>query len=70
MRPVLKGVPVEGYNLHPYGTTPSFVQMDEINTKSVLAAALDYWGRGFIVTPLRGQAPLARALDGERPERG
>jgi hypothetical protein len=49
---------LEGYNLHPDGTTPSFIHLDEINTMSVLEAAIDYQGRGFIVTPLRGKRPI------------
>jgi hypothetical protein len=65
MRPVKKGVPVEGYNLHPDGTTPSFIHLDEINTKSLLEAALDYRGRGFVVTSLRGKRPVL----GRWPER-
>ena len=32
---------MEHYNLHTDGTTPSFRKLDEINTKSVLEAALD-----------------------------
>jgi hypothetical protein len=49
---------LEGYNLQPDGTMPSFSNLDEINTMSVLEAALDYQGRGFIVTPLRGKRPI------------
>jgi Bifunctional DNA primase/polymerase, N-terminal len=49
---------LQGYNLHPDGTMPSFIHLDEINTKSVLEAAIDYQGRGFIVTPLRGKRPI------------
>jgi hypothetical protein len=51
---------VQGYNLPPDGTMPSFIHLDEINTKSVLEAALDYQGRGFIVTPLRGKRPIVK----------
>jgi hypothetical protein len=49
---------LEGYNLHPDGTTPSVIHLVEINTKSVLEAALDYQGRGFIVTPLYRKRPI------------
>jgi hypothetical protein len=49
---------MEHYNLHTDGTTPSFCKLDEIETKSVLEAALDYHRRGFIVTPLRGKRPI------------
>jgi hypothetical protein len=51
---------LEGYNLHPDGTTPSFIHLDEINTKSVLEAAIDYQGLRFIVTPLRGKRPILK----------
>jgi hypothetical protein len=37
---------------------PSFRDLSEINTKSVLEAALDYCRRGFIVTPLLGKRPI------------
>jgi hypothetical protein len=49
---------LEGYNLYPDGTTPSFIHLDEINTMSVLDAALDYCRRGFIVTPLHDKRPI------------
>jgi hypothetical protein len=51
---------LEGYNLQPDGTTPSFIHLDEINTKSVLDAAIDYQGRGLTVTPLHGKRPVLR----------
>ena len=51
---------MEGYNLQPDGTTPSFIHLDEINTMSVLEAALDYQGRGLTVTPLFGKRPVLR----------
>ena len=51
---------MKGYNLIEGGTTPSFIQLDEINAKSVLEAALDYQSRGFIVTPLQGKRPVLR----------
>ena len=51
---------MEGYNLHPDGTMPSFIHLDEINTKSVLEAAIDYQGRGLTVTPLHGKRPVLR----------
>jgi hypothetical protein len=56
--PFGKEFPLKGYNLQPDGTTPSFIHLDEINTKSVLEAALDYQGRGLTVTPLRGKRPI------------
>jgi hypothetical protein len=49
---------VEGYNLQPDGTTPSFIRLNAINAKSVLEAGLDYQGRGFVVTPLHGKRPV------------
>ena len=49
---------MQGYNLQPGGTTPSFIHLDEINTMSVLDAALDYCRRGFIVTPLHDKRPI------------
>jgi hypothetical protein len=49
---------MEHYNLHTDGTTSSFRKLDEINTKSVLEAALDYQGRSLTVTPLRGKRPI------------
>jgi hypothetical protein len=51
---------LEGYNLHPDGTMPSFIHLDEINTMSVLEAAIDYHGRGLTVTPLHGKRPVLR----------
>jgi hypothetical protein len=51
---------VQGYNLQPDGTTPSFIRLDEINTMSVLDAALEYCRRGFIVTPLHHKRPILR----------
>jgi len=51
---------LEGYNLQPDRTTPSFIHLDEINTKSILEAAIDYQGRGLTVTPLRGKRPVLR----------
>lgn len=56
--PFWKELPLEGYNLHSDGTMPSFIHLDEINTKSVLEAAIDYQGRGFIVTPLHDKRPI------------
>jgi hypothetical protein len=56
---------LQGYNLQPDGTIPSFRDLNEIKTKSVLEAALDYRDRGFIVTPLRGKRPVL----GRWPER-
>ena len=52
---------MEGYNLQPDGTMPSFSNLDEINTMSVLEAAIDYQGRGLTVTPLRGKRPILRS---------
>jgi hypothetical protein len=49
---------LEGYNLQPDGTMPSFSNLDEINTMSVLEAAIDYQGRGFIVTTLHDKRPI------------
>jgi bifunctional DNA primase/polymerase-like protein len=49
---------LEGYNLQSGGTTPSFIHLDVINTMSVLEAAIDYQGRGFIVTPLHDKRPI------------
>jgi len=49
---------VQEYNLQPDGTTPSFIHLDEINTMSILDAALDYCRRGFIVTPLHEKRPI------------
>ena len=40
---------------------PSFSNLDEINTMSVLEAAIDYQGRGLTVTPLRGKRPILRS---------
>jgi Bifunctional DNA primase/polymerase, N-terminal len=51
---------LEGYNLQPDGTTPPFIHLDEINTKSILEAAIDYQGRGLTVTPLHGKRPVLR----------
>ena len=51
---------MQGYNFHPDGTTPSFIHLDEINTKPVLEAAIDYQGRSFTVTPLHGKRPVLR----------
>jgi hypothetical protein len=51
---------LEGYNLHSDGTTPSFVHLDEIKTKSVLEAAFEYHRRGFTVTPLHGKRPVLK----------
>jgi hypothetical protein len=52
---------LEGYNFDPDGTTPSFSNLDEINTMSVLEAAIDYQGRGLTVTPLLGKRPVLRS---------
>ena len=49
---------MQEYNLQPDGTTPSFIHLDEINTMSILDAALDYCRRGFIVTPLHEKRPI------------
>ncbi|CAA9454935.1 MAG: hypothetical protein AVDCRST_MAG58-1200 [uncultured Rubrobacteraceae bacterium] len=51
---------MQGYNLHPDGTMPSFSNLDEINTMSVPEAAIDYQGRGLTVTPLHGKRPVLR----------
>lgn len=48
---------MQGYNLHPDATMPSFKNLDEIKTVSLLEAALEYHRRGFIVTPLHGKRP-------------
>jgi putative DNA primase/helicase len=49
---------VEHYNPNGGETIPSFRNLAEIKTKSVLEAALDYHGRGLIVTPLHGKRPI------------
>jgi len=38
----------------------SFRNLDEIKTMTLLEAALEYHGRGFIVTPLHGKRPILR----------
>jgi hypothetical protein len=51
---------LEGYNLHPDGTTPSFSGLSEMKTENLLETVLEYHRRGFIVTPLHGKKPILK----------
>lgn len=46
------------YNVRNDGMAPSCADLNEINCKDTLEAALEYRRRGFAVTPLDGKTPI------------